>query len=377
MSLQRVDLATAEKFVKIAVQAKRVPYVAGSPGCGKSKMVESVARQANLKMIDIRLAQEDPTTINGFPSLDGGRSKYLPPALFPLKGDALPIKEGHEAAYSEAIKAANGDKAKIKAAMEQHCYAGWLVFFDELPSAPRSVQAAAYKIILDRLIGNTPLHDRCYLVAAGNLMTDGAIVNEIGTALRSRMIHIHVDSQPENYLTLAAKLGVDTRIISYLAYKKQNVNNFKQFQAGSSDETFACERTWEFASDLLKVHCPNQSSPVPDDIATLLAGTVGSSALEFVTFTHAFKDLPTFDEIIKNPKTAMMPEKPAVRWLLAGMLVGNADMQNLDPIMDYVARLPKEFQFVTVKMLWGKNDNFLDNVKVQDCFSEIGDMLLA
>lgn len=27
-------------------------------------MFEAIARQANLKMVDIRLAQEDPTTIN-------------------------------------------------------------------------------------------------------------------------------------------------------------------------------------------------------------------------------------------------------------------------------------------------------------------------
>lgn len=359
MSLNRVSLETAEKFAKATISAKRVPYVAGSPGCGKSKMFESIAKQANLKMIDIRLAQEDPTTINGFPSLEGGRSKYLPPELFPLQGDALPVERD--------------EKGNVT-----HRYAGWLVFFDELPSAPRSVQAAAYKIILDRLIGNTPLHDRCYLAAAGNLMTDGAIVNEIGTALRSRMVHIHVESTPDDYIELAAtKLKLDTRIISYLAYKKQNVNNFKQFQAGSSDETFACERTWEFASDILKQVAPNQNAPIGDEWTNLLAGTVGSCAIEFVTFTHAFKDLPSFDEIIKNPTTAMIPEKPAVRWLLAGMLVGNAEQANLDPIMDYVARLPKEFQFVTVKMLWGKSDSFLDNAKVQDCFSQIGDMLLA
>ncbi|UYF10804.1 hypothetical protein 12VC501_gene0003 [Vibrio phage 12VC501] len=143
MSLNRVTLKQAEKYAKAVIQAKRVPYVAGSPGVGKSKMFEAIARQANLKMVDIRLAQEDPTTINGFPSLDGGRSKYLPPALFPLKGDSLPVKEGMEAQYKQMVDAAQGDKTKLKQAVETCCYSGWLIFFDELPSAPRSVQAAA------------------------------------------------------------------------------------------------------------------------------------------------------------------------------------------------------------------------------------------
>lgn len=241
----------------------------------------------------------------------------------------------------------------------------------------RTLLNIGYKIILDRLIDNTPLHDRCYLAAAGNLATDNAIVNEIGTALRSRMVHIHVESNPDDYIKLASKLGVDTRIISYLAYKKDVVNNFDKFNSGSADETFACERTWEFASDILKCISSNQASPIDDEWADLLAGTVGSVAYEFVTFTHAFKDLPTIEEILKNPTTAMIPDKPAVRWLLTGMLVGHAKMDNIDVLMDYINRLPKEFIFVAVKMLWGKADEFLSNPKVEAAFSEIGDLLLG
>lgn len=227
------------------------------------------------------------------------------------------------------------------------------------------------------MIGDTPLHERCYLAAAGNLLTDNAVANEMGTALRSRMVHIHVKSDPEDYLQLASTvLDLDTRLISYLAYKKSNVNNFNQYQNNSSDETFACERTWEFASDILKQISPNQCAPISDEWTTLLAGTVGSCALELVTFTHAFKDLPSLDEIINNPTTASIPDKAAVRWLLTGMLASNANHSNLDSIMDYVIRLPKEFQFVTAKMLWGKDDSFLDNDKVSACFDSIGSMLL-
>ena len=357
--LQQVSLDVAEKFCKATIKAKKVPYVAGSPGCGKSAMVRSIAAEANLKVIDIRLAQEDPTTINGFPQIENGRSKYLPPELFPLQGiDSLPVE--------------TDETGKVT-----HRYRGWLIFFDELPSAPRSVQAAAYKIILDRLVGNNELHEQCYMIAAGNLLTDGAIVNEIGTALRSRMVHIHVKSNPESYLTVGARIGLDTRVLSYLAYQKQKVNTFAEYQKGSSDETFACERTWEFLSDILKEISPNQGTAISDEWTTLLQGTVGSSALEFVTYTHAFKDLPSIDQILADPLNTMIPNKPAVMWLLTGMLVGNADSMNIDILMDYIMRLPKEFQFVATKMLWGKSDSFLDNAKVEQVFSEIGDMLLA
>lgn len=354
MSLTPVSLKQATSLVRYALKAQLVPYVAGSPGCGKSAMAQALAEEFNLKLIDIRLAQEDPTTINGFPDVSNGRSDYLPPVRFPLETDELPLN----------------DKGVP--------YAGWLIFFDELPSAPRSIQAAAYKIILDRMIGAHNLHKKAFMMAAGNLATDNAIVNEMGTALRSRMVHIHVASNPDTYIDLiATKLKFDTRIVSYLAYQKNKVNNFVQFNKGSSDETFACERTWEFVNKILKANAPEQGNPIPDELTVLLQGTIGSTALEFVQYTHAFKDLPTFAEILANPSGVTIPQQAAVKWLLMGMLVGNSEMDNVPAIMQYINRFAKEFKFVYTKMLWAKSDKFLDIPEVLEAFNDIGDMMLG
>ena len=114
MSLQTVSLKQATEFCFQTLKANLVPYLAGSPGVGKSAVAHQLAKKFNLKLIDIRLSQEDPTVLNGFPELKDGRSSYAPPKRFPLIDDEVP--KG---------------------------YSGWLIFFDELPSAPRSVQAAA------------------------------------------------------------------------------------------------------------------------------------------------------------------------------------------------------------------------------------------
>lgn len=368
---QRVSLSKAAQFIKTCLQARVTPYISGSPGMGKSAIVQAVCDSLCLKMIDIRLAQEDPTTINGFPELRNGRSVYLPPRLFPLAGDSKPVRPGFEAQYTEAIKAANGNAELIRKAIEAYCYRGWVVFFDELPSAAPAVQAAAYKIILDRKIGEHSLHEHCYIVAAGNLLTDNAIANEMGTALRSRMSHIIVESDSENYLKYIAKKQYDLRIQAYLAANKGSINNFKKYQDHSSDETFACERTWEMVDRILKVASPNQNEAISTELEPLLQGTVGSIALEFVTYTHAFKDLPTLQEILDNPQNAMLPSKPGTRYLLVAMLVNNATLDNVDTMMDYVSRLPKEFAFTAVKMLWGRDVSFLDNPKVEAIFDEI------
>ena len=344
--LQQVSLKQATEFAFQTLKANLVPFLSSSPGLGKSAAVRQLAKRFNLKLIDVRLAEEDPTCLSGFPTVVDGRSTYAPPVRFPLQGD--PIPEG---------------------------YSGFLLFFDEINSAPRSVVSAAYKIVLDRMIGQEHLHDKVRIIAAGNLSTDNAIVNDMGTAMRSRMVHIHVTTHAENWLDYAAKDGFDTRVVSYLNYQSSKINNFRGFE-GSSDETFACERTWEFVSKILKANYPDETKPVPADVAPLLVGTVGSTAYEFVTYTEAFKDLPTIQQVLANPCGCALPVAPAVRYLMTGMLVGNTTMDNADKIATYVDRLPKEFAMVFIKLLWGKSDKFLSVPKVAELLDKVADILI-
>ena len=344
--LQQVSLKQATEFAFQTLKANLVPFLSSSPGIGKSAAVHQLAKRFNLKVIDIRLAQEDPTALGGFPSIVNGRSTYAPPERFPLEGDKIP--DG---------------------------YKGWLIFFDEINSAPRSVISAAYKIVLDRMIGEKHLHPNVRMIAAGNLATDNAIVNEMGTAMRSRVVHIHVTTHSDNWLDFAAKAGFDSRVVSYLHYQANKINSFKQF-GSSSDETFACERTWEFVSKILKANYPDETKPVPADVAPLLAGTVGSTAYEFVTYTEAFKDLPTIQQVLANPCGCALPVAPAVRYLMTGMLVGNTTMDNADKIATYVDRLPKEFAMVFIKLLWGKSDKFLSVPKVAELLDKVADILI-
>lgn len=350
MSINKKTLKQAQNYVLKVLKAGLTPYISGSPGLGKSAMIAKVAKQYNLKLIDIRLTQEDPTGLQGFPNLNNNRSEYMPPKVFPLQGiDNIPEE-----------------------------YSGWLLFFDELPSAPRATLSACYKIILDRMIGEYALHEKCLIATAGNLMDDGAIVNEMGTALRSRLIHIQIESNPKEYLDFATQSGYDFRIVSYLAYQNSKINTFNVYKSMSTtDETFCCERTWEFVNKLLPQIEPDSTKPIPKEYTDLLVGTIGSTAHEFVAFTEAFKELPTFNSIIANPKTVIIPSSSSVNFLLMGMLVSNADMNNIDSIMDYVSRLSKEYGFIFLKMLWSKDARFIENEKVETLFNEVGDILLS
>ena len=177
------------------IKAGIVPMIHGSPGIGKSQIVHQIAEAHGLKLVDMRLSQCDPTDLAGFPQIDAARGKagYLPMDTFPLEGEAPPTG-----------------------------YNGWLLFFDEANSAPKAVQAAAYKILLDRMIGQHKLHKNCALVAAGNLESDGAIVEEMSTALQSRLAHIELTHDADAWVEWAQLNGVNHKITDFIKRVKKN-----------------------------------------------------------------------------------------------------------------------------------------------------------
>ena len=67
-----------------------------------------------------------------------------------------------------------------------------LLFLDEISAAPPSVQAAAYQITLDRMVGEHRLPENCIVIAAGNRVTDKSVVYNMPKALANRLCHFEV-----------------------------------------------------------------------------------------------------------------------------------------------------------------------------------------
>ena len=169
----QVKISQAISMVTGFIQAKLVPMLVGSPGCGKSQIIHQIAKEYNLKVIDLRLSQCDPTDLSGFPTTKGNKAGYLPMETFPIEGDKIP--EG---------------------------YSGWMLFLDEMNAASPAVQAAAYKLVLDRMVGIYHLHKNVAIACAGNLETDNAIVQPMSTALQSRLVHLELVVDVKEWLDL-------------------------------------------------------------------------------------------------------------------------------------------------------------------------------
>ncbi|WP_269519510.1 ATP-binding protein [Alteromonas sp. BMJM2] len=312
--MNAVKPSVAVESIATVIRAGLVPMIHGSPGTGKSDIVRKVAKEFNLEVIDERLANCDPTDLKGFPKVNGDVATFIPFDTFPTTDSLIP--EGKD---------------------------GWLLFLDELPHAPESVQKAAYKILLDRMVGGRKLHPQVAIVAAGNLESDGAFTSRSSTAMQSRLVHIELMVNTADWIAHAQEQDYDPRVVSYIQYRPSNL---QMFDPDHTDYTFACPRTWEFASKLL-----GKMKDVGPSALPLLAGTLGEGAArEFIQFLNVFEQLPSIQSIESGPETVNMPYNDGgTLFALSGMLADNVTKSNVNSLMRYVNRMPREFQVITIR----------------------------
>ncbi len=332
----QVKASQAVRMIIAAIKARVVPIMKGSPAIGKSAIVRQVAREYNLKVIDLRLSQCDPTDLAGFPTIiEGRKADYMPMAHFPIEGDLLPIN--------------------LETGLP---YAGWILFLDEMTSAPPAIQAASYKLALDRMVGSHHIHKNCAIVGAGNLETDGAIVYTMSTALQSRLLHFELICDVKEWNDWATAHGIDYRITSYMNYKPGCIYTFSP---DHTDCTYASPRTWEFADRILKATDEGSADRLP-----LLAGAISEGvAREFMGFMKIHEELLTPAQIIAKPETVKVPSEPSILFALTGSIAHNMDLHNGDAFMKFVSRLPVEFQVVCLRESIRRNKDMMGHKSIQ------------
>lgn len=293
----------------------------GPPGVGKSQAVRQMAEKVGEKtgkkvaVTDVRLLLFNPIDLRGIPTANADKTLavWLKPQIFQMDEDESVIN---------------------------------VLFLDELSAAPQSVQAAAYQITLDRVVGEHRLPDNCIVIAAGNRTTDKSVAFKMPKALANRLMHIEVESSTESWKKWAIGTGINEKIVGFLSFKPDYL---MKFDASSEDLAFPTPRSWEMVSNILNY--------VDDDIDrmySLIAGLIGTgAAVEFRTWAKVYSELPEIEEIFdgKDPK---MPRNTDAMYALVSSMVAYArehkdDMNRIANSIRYGDRMPPDFSAVLLK----------------------------
>lgn len=279
----------------------------GPPGIGKSQIIAQVATRHAAPMIDIRLSQMEPTDLRGIPFRIDNRVEWAVPSMLP---DA-----------------------------ERHGPYG-ILFLDEITSAPPSVSAAAYQLILDRRLGDYEVPPGWAIFAAGNRQGDRGVTYAMPAPLANRFSHFEVESNIDDWVSWAYANNIDERLIGFLRFKPELLFDFNP---AHNPVAFPSPRSWEFAHRTLQKFGDN-----PDLLLPTLQACVGPAAgLELHAFIENLDNMPDLDAILRG-EPVPVPREVDLQYAVASALVGRAirakgtaeAKETHGHILDYANRFP-------------------------------------
>ncbi len=278
----------------------------GPPGVGKSQIIAQVAARHAAPMIDIRLSQMEPSDLRGIPFRVDNGVEWAVPAMLP---DA-----------------------------KRHGAAG-ILFLDEITSAPPSVSAAAYQLILDRRLGAYEVPPGWAIFAAGNRQGDRGVTYTMPAPLANRFSHFEVEANLDDWVAWAYENHIDERLIGFLRFRPERLFDF---DPAHNPVAFPSPRSWEFAHRALQ-----KFGGTPLLLATLQACVGPAAGLELNAFVENMDRMPDLDAILRGEEVPV-PREVDLQYAVASALVGRAaraksgkDTREIyGHILDYAGRFP-------------------------------------
>lgn len=314
---------TYSSVINNGIPLKTIPSVMlwGPPGVGKSQAIRQLANEIasntrkKTSVTDVRLLLFNPIDLRGIPTSNADKTLaiWLKPQIFQMD--------------------AGEDIVNI-------------LFLDEISAAPQSVQAAAYQITLDRIVGEHKLPENCIVIAAGNRVTDKSVAFKMPKALANRLLHIEIEGTFAAWKEWAIRKGINEKVIGFLSFRQ---NYLMGFNSSTEDLAFATPRSWEMVSNLL-----NFVSCDVEKMFPLISGLIGSgAAIEFRTWCKIYNNLPDIEDIFNGKMPAVPTSTDAMYALVASMVsYAREHREELDKIensIGYAQLLPPDFSAILMR----------------------------
>ncbi|MCH9812916.1 MAG: MoxR family ATPase [Epsilonproteobacteria bacterium] len=338
MKTPAISTAKLTKQLELLLEINMPVFIHGSPGIGKSYIVNEISQHRAWELIDVRLSQLDPVDLRGIPSIVEGKTVWMPPVFFPKQSD----QEG-------------------------------ILFLDELNSAPPSVQAAIYQLILDRKLGEYELPKNWRIVCAGNRISDRGVVFKLPTPLANRMVHLSVEARFDDFKIFAIKNQLHSFIIGFLGFRPDLLSS-EPVSEDDSNPAFATPRTWHFLSNIL-----HQTDRF-EEIEPIIYGTIGyGPGIEFLSYVKVYEKLPDVRAIYEGhyPESEAI-NTPALLYALVSSLVEYFDGSDthIKHLFGFSEKLPTEFGVMLIKDAIVKDENLATSHYFDEWLTQYGDYIL-
>lgn len=337
-----------KKLAPRLYEAGNTISLVGPPGCGKTQVVEHEI------VADLSAAYGEQFGFHDSlaPTLDAPD----------YKGFLLPMKNPDGSAGSAFTRSPELPSKEYLAAHPRGIY-----FVDELSSAEMLTQKALAPVLLDKRFGNERLPAGWQVWAASNRLSDRAGVVRQPSHVRNRVTEINLENDALSWAVWAEAHGIHPLII---AWAKQHPHIAFVNEVPATDRPFSTARSVTRAASVLQVGLAKDADgkitemELPSDslVQQAVMGDIGEgAAADMFGYLKIHDQLPSFEDIMADPKTCKCPKDLSAGWAAGQMAIHYAKPGNIDKLWTFTERLPKEVQVSMAKSLLERSGSALLN----------------
>ncbi len=228
------------------------------------------------------------------------------------------------------------------------------IFLDEFRQSQHDVQKPSAELLLKGRVNESWLPITYMVLAASNREKDRSGVQRELMFVTNRRMLINITPDLDSWVDWAERGDIHWSAIAFAKHKPGIV-----FQDDIPDKSgpFCTPRSFVQMSYLIE--------QLPMELFTeAAAGYIGEgAAAEFTAFLRVVEQLPTFDEIVADPKHCKLPEsdRPDAQFATMQMIAHRVDGDTAAPAFNYLKRLPQEFQVAGLKATLKRQPQVLNN----------------
>ena len=313
-----VSLAEAEEAI-LAFGNQNAIHLVGEPGVGKTAMFERIVARTGFRGVYI----DTPNTELGDIGIPMPNHETKTTSLYP--NDHWHLHTGEPL----------------------------VIFIDEFtkPSS-MAVQNMLHPLLNERRIGGFKQHADSIIVTAGNNNTDG--VGDMLKAHSLNRITILPVRKPtaEEWIEWGSTSGIAAEALAWVKAYPHALASYKDagqaenpyiFNPKTPQKSFVSPRSLHRASNILL----KRQMITRNALIAGLTGSIGEAgARDMLAYVEVADSLPTWAEVIDDPKGCKLPTSPAALNIMAYGAMQRIDRSNISKWFEYLKRTPKELQSV-------------------------------
>lgn len=295
---------------RIPVVRQRPIFLLGSPGIGKTAIMEQIAQELGIALVSYSMTHHTRQSALGLPFIT--HKNY--------KGVEFDISEY---TMSEII-------ASIYEVMEQSGIEEGILFLDEINCVSETLAPSMLQFLQYKVFGRHKVPDGWVIVTAGNPPEYNKSVREFDVVTMDRMKLVEVEADYATWKEYALKQGIHNAVTTYLDMKK---NDFYRVETNVGGKSYVTARGWEDLSATMLL-CEEEGLAVDE---TLVAQYLHNEKIvkEFTAYYelyNKYKKDYKIEEILAGTNSAQVVERARIakfdeRLSLLGMLLDKLESE--------------------------------------------------